>query len=220
MEEQANFKSERSTVRRVPKRAHYDAATVFSVLDANFVGQVAFQLEGQPFQIPMLYGREGNVLYLHGSKKSRIYQTLARGIPCSLGVTLVDGIVVARSAFHHSVNYRSVVVFGRCAPVGDPEEKLAVFERFTDAIIPGRWAECRPINAKEAKVTGILALTIEDASAKIRTGGPVDETADYDLPIWAGVVPLETTYGVPVEDQNSKITCEVPGSVRELVNDK
>ena len=171
MQEQTAYQDDRSTVRRVPKRGHYDTTTVHAILDATYVGQVSFQSGEQPFQLPMLYARQGNVLYLHGSPKSRIYQQLALGIPCCLGVTLVDALVVARSAFHHSVNYRSVVVFGTCVPVEEPAAKLAAFQLFTNAIIPGRWDECRPMTEQEAEVTGILALTIESASAKVRTGG-------------------------------------------------
>ncbi|MEL6273586.1 MAG: pyridoxamine 5'-phosphate oxidase family protein [Bacteroidota bacterium] len=212
-----DYKSERSRVRRVAKRGHYDPETVHAVLDASFVGQVSFQVDEQPFQIPMLYGRRGNVLYLHGSPKSRIYQVLSQGVPCCLGVTLVDGLVLARSAFHHSVNYRSVVIFGTCRPVEDPKEKMAAFALFTEAIIPGRWQECRPMKEKEAAVTGILALKIEDASAKIRTGGPIDEEEDYALPIWAGVVPLKPTYGKPVADEQRSGDYPLPTSVKKIL---
>lgn len=212
-----DYKSSRSQVRRVPKRGHYDAATIHSILDATYVGQVSFQMGDQPFQIPMLYGRKDNILYLHGSTKSRIYQTLSQGIPCCLGVTFVDGLVLARSAFHHSVNYRSVVVFGRCQAVEDLAEKMAAFELFTNAIVPERWDECRPMTTKEAAVTGILALTIEDASAKIRTGGPIDDEADYALPIWAGVIPSQTVFGNPIEDENRKGEYPLPASVKKLL---
>ena len=212
-----NYKDNRSTVRRIPKRGHYDEATVHRILDAGFVGQVSFNMDGRPFQIPMLYGREGSVLYLHGSPKSRIYQTLAAGGECCIGVTFCDGLVLARSAFHHSVNYRSVVAFGTCAEVLDPAEKMRAFELFTDAIVPGRFAECRPMRQREAEVTGILVFTIAAASAKIRTGPPNDEAADYELPIWAGVVPMGVSYGAPVVDPDLRGECELPGSVRLLL---
>ena len=212
-----DYQSERSRVRRVAKRGHYDAETVHRILDAHFVGQVSFQEGAQPFQIPMLYARRERTLYLHGSTKSRIYQTLRAGVPCCLGVTLVDGLVLARSAFHHSVNYRSVVVFGRCRAVEDPAEKMAAFELFTNAIVPGRFGECRPMHEKEAEVTGILALDIEDASAKIRTGGPVDDAEDYELPIWAGVVPIQTHYGAPVADERATGDFPLPQSVARLI---
>lgn len=210
------YKSERSRVRRVAKRGHYDADTVHRILDAHYVGQVSFQEGAQPFQIPMLYARRDRTLYLHASVKSRIYQTLREGVPCCLGVTLVDGLVLARSAFHHSVNYRSVVVFGRCSAVEDPAEKMTAFELFTNAIVPGRFGECRPMHEKEAAVTGILALEIEDASAKIRTGGPADDAEDYELPIWAGVVPVETRYGAPEPDENARGEYPLPESVLRL----
>lgn len=209
----------RSKVRRVAKRGHYDEATVHAILDDAFVGQVAFQMEGQPFQIPMLYARENSMIYLHGSPKSRLYQQLSIGIPCTMGVTHVDGLVIARSAFHHSANYRSVVVFGRCQPVTDLQEKLRIFEFFTDAIAPGRWVECRPMTEKEAEVTGILALEIEEASAKIRTGGPVDDAADYELPIWAGVIPFKRLMGTPEVDEQAKGEYPVPASIKQLLDD-
>lgn len=213
-----SYKSTRSQVHRVPKRGHYDEQTVHEILDAGYVGQVSFQMGDQPFQIPMLYGRKGNILYLHGSTKSRIYQVLSQGGPCCVGVTFTDGLVLARSAFHHSVNYRSVVVFGNCVPVEDIEEKMAAFELFTNAIVPGRWEECRPMHQKEADITGILALTIEDASAKIRTGGPSDDPADYPLPIWTGVIPTRTVYDAPVVDENRSGDYPLPESVRRLVS--
>ncbi|MEM9837488.1 MAG: pyridoxamine 5'-phosphate oxidase family protein [Bacteroidota bacterium] len=212
-----SYQSPKSTVRRVPKRGHYDEATVHAILDSGYVGQVSFQMGEQPFQIPMLYGRKGKTIYLHGSPKSRIYQVLSQGVACCMGVTFVDGMVLARSAFHHSVNYRSVLVFGRCAPVKSPQEKMAAFELFTNAIIPGRWEECRPMTEKEAEVTGILALEIEEASAKIRTGGPVDDAADYALPMWAGVVPCRTVYDAPIADDKLQGEYPLPASVKDLL---
>lgn len=211
------YQSPHSRVRRVPKRGHYDEQTVHEILDAGYVGQVSFQMGDQPFQIPMLYGRKGNILYLHGSTKSRIYQVLSEGVKCCMGVTFTDGLVLARSAFHHSVNYRSVVVFGTCAPVEDNAEKMAAFELFTNAIVPGRWKECRPMHQKEADVTGILALTIESGSAKIRTGGPSDDAADYPLPIWAGVVPYRTVYNSPIVDEKRSGDYPLPDSVKRLM---
>lgn len=212
-----SYQSPHSRVRRVSKRAHYDEQTVHDILDAGYVGQVSFQMGDQPFQIPMLYGRKGNILYLHGSTKSRIYQVLSEGAKCCVGVTFTDGLVLARSAFHHSVNYRSVVVFGTCVPVEDNAEKMAAFELFTNAIVPGRWDECRPMYQKEADVTGILALTIESGSAKIRTGGPNDDAADYALPIWAGVVPYRTIYDSPIVDEKRSGDYPLPNSVKRLI---
>ena len=211
-------KTDRSRVRQVAKRGHYDEATVHAIFDDAFVAQVAFQVEGQPYQIPMLYAREGHTIYLHGSPKSRIYQQLSTGLACCLGVTHVDGLVIARSAFHHSVNYRSVVAYGKCRPVEEVEEKLRVFALFTNTIVPGRWEECRPMTEKEARVTGILAFEIEEASAKIRTGGPVDDAEDYALPIWAGVIPIEKRFGQWEADPAMKEPNPVPASIKKLLD--
>lgn len=210
--------SERSRIRRIPKRAHYDAPTVHAILDAAFVGHVSFCLDEQPYIVPMLYGRSGNTLYLHASTKSRFYQQLAAGLPVCLAVTHLDGLVLARSAFHHSVNYRSVVVFGRCRPVQEAGEKQRAFEQFTEHILRGRWAECRWPDAKETEVTGILALEIEEASAKVRTGGPIDDEEDYALPHWAGILPMHTVYGSPIADERLEAGMEVPASVSAAID--
>lgn len=209
--------TDRSRIRRIPKRAHYDAETVFAILDAAFVGHVSFTVEGQPFILPMLYGRRDDTLYLHASTKSRFYRQLSEGLPVCMAVTHLDGLVLARSAFHHSVNYRSVVVFGRCRAVADGAEKQLAFEQFTEHILRGRWAECRWPNDKEAEVTGILALAIEDASAKIRTGGPIDDEADYALPYWAGVVPIVPHLGPPQPDERLPAGCPLPASVSAAI---
>ena len=207
------YKNDLSRVRRSPKRGAYDAETVHRILDAGFVAQVGFELDGQPFQLPMLYARRGSELLLHASPKSRFYKVLSQGIPCTLGVTFIDGLVLARSAFHHSVNYRSVVAFGSCTEVTDPAEKLEAFRYFTNAIVPGRFEECRPMHAQEAEVTVVLSFAITAASAKVRTGGPNDDAADYALPIRAGVVPYVTGYGPPVTDESGVRGVELPGSV-------
>lgn len=212
-----SYRAPHATVRRAPKRAAYDEAAVHAVLDAGFVGQVAFVDGGRPVQVPMLYGRDGAALLLHASPKSRFYRVLATGVACSLGVTFCDGLVLARSAMHHAVNYRSAVVFGRCREVTDPAEKQRAFAHFTDAVVPGRFAECRPMLAREAAVTGVLALTVEAASAKVRTGGPHDDPADRDLAMWAGVVPMRTTYGEPVDADDLPGAYPPPASVARLV---
>ncbi|WP_420459565.1 pyridoxamine 5'-phosphate oxidase family protein [Neolewinella sp.] len=165
----------------------------------------------------MLYARRSSELLLHASPKSRFYRVLSEGIPCTLGVTFVDGLVLARSAFHHSVNYRSVVAFGSCTEVTDPAEKLEAFRYFTNAIVPDRFEECRPTHAQEAEVTGVLSFAITAASAKVRTGGPNDDAADYALPIWAGVVPYVTGYGSPVTDESGVRGVELPASVVALL---
>ena len=212
-----SYQSPHTTVRRAPKRGAYDAEAVHAVLDAGFIGQVAFVDGGRPVQVPMLYGRDGVELLLHASPKSRIYRALAGGAPCSLGVTFCDGLVLARSAMHHAVNYRSAVVFGRCREVTDAGEKQRAFALFTDAVLPGRFAECRPMLAREAAVTGVLALAIEAASAKVRTGGPHDDPADRNLAMWAGVVPMRTTYGAPVDADDLPGDYPPPASVARLM---
>ena len=189
----------RSTVKRHPERASYDAESVHAVLDAAPMGHLGFVVDGQPFVIPMLYGRIGEAVYLHGSVASRLLRTLAGGIEVCLTVTLVDGLVLARSAFHHSMNYRSAVVFGRAVPV-DGDEKLAGLKAISDQLRPGRWDEVRAPTDRELRQTSVLRLDVAEASAKARTGGPVDEPEDLDLPVWAGVIPCELTWGEPVPD--------------------
>jgi len=190
--------STRTRVRRVPKRGAYDRATVDAILDEALVCHLAFAHDGHPFCIPTLHARVGDVVYVHGSAASRMIRTLEGGAPACLTATLVDGLVLARSAFHHSMNYRSAVVLGTLRPVDDPAERTAALEAFTERLVPGRWAEVRPPSAKELKATHVLALPIEEASAKVRAGGPVDDDEDLALPVWAGVVPLELTAG-PLE---------------------
>lgn len=193
-------KTERNTVKRVPKRGHYDKATVYEVLDAGFIAHVGFSVDGQPFVIPTAYGRKGDQLYLHGATTSRLIQHLQNGAPVCLTVTFVDGVVLARSVFHHSVNYRSAVVFGT-ARLANEEEKMDALEAVTEHIHKGRWEEVRLPNAKEMKATAVLVVDIDQASAKIRTGGPVDDKEDYALPIWAGVIPMHTVFGKPIADE-------------------
>lgn len=204
----------RNTVRRVKQRAHYDRDTIHAVLDASWIAHVAFCVEGQPFVIPMLYVRDGDSLLLHGSIASRLLRTLADGVEASACVTLLDGLVLARSHFHHSTNYRSVVVFGTARAITAPAEKAAALAGFVDAILPGRAAESRPADANELAATLLLRLTISDASAKIRTGPPKDDPADLALPIWAGVVPLRETAGAPIAAADVPGDVDVPPSVR------
>ena len=190
----------RSTVKRHPERAAYDAEAVHAVLDAAPMGHLGFVVDGQPFVIPMLYGRVDDAVYLHGSVASRLMRTLTGGIEVCLTVTLVDGLVLARSAFHHSMNYRSVVVFGRAVPV-DGHEKLLGLKAISDQLRPGRWDEVRAPTDRELRQTSVLRLDVAEASAKARTGGPVDEPEDLDLDVWAGVIPCELTWGTPVPDE-------------------
>src|SRR6266404_1789721 len=203
----------RTQVKRLPKRGAYDRETVFKILDEAFVCHVGFVVEGQPYVIPTNFGRAGETLYLHGSAASRMLRTLSEGIPVCVTVTLVDGLVLARSAFHHSANYRSVVILGTARLVSEPAEKMAALRLFTEHIMKGRWEQIRQPNEQELKGTTVLALPIEEVSAKVRTGAPVDDEADYDLPIWAGVLPLPVTAGAPVPDARLRSGLTVPENV-------
>ncbi len=211
---------QRNQIKRVRQRAHYDENTVHAVLDASWIAHVSFaDTSGQPFVIPMLYAREGNALMLHGSIASRLLRTLGEGIDACVCVTLVDGLVLARSHFHHSVNYRSVVAFGRATPVTDDALKAAAFARFVDAIVPGRAEESRAADRNELSATTLLRFDIEDASAKIRTGGPKDDPADAGLPVWSGVVPLQSSHASPVPADDVTTGMAVPQSVLRLLGD-
>lgn len=191
----------RTTVRRLKKRAAYDKPTVHAILDAGYICHIGFVVNAQPFVIPTLYGREDDVLYFHGAMASRMLKSLASQIDACVTVTLVDGLVLARSAFHHSLNYRSVVVLGKARFVDDPEEKMHALQVITDHVIPRRWQEVRGPNALEMKQTTVIALSLQEVSAKVRTGPPVDDDEDYALPIWAGVIPLETHMGQAIGDE-------------------
>ena len=190
----------RTRLRRLPERGVFDRAAIYRILDDAFVCHLAFAVEGQPFAIPTGYARLGDALYVHGSAASRMVRQLSAGLEVCCTVTLIDGLVLARSAFHHSVNYRSVVVLGTARLVEDREEKLAALRGFTEHVVPGRWAELRPITDQELKGTAVLALPIEEASAKVRSGPPKDDEDDLSWPVWAGVVPLVTSAGAPVPD--------------------
>lgn len=193
-------RSERTRVRREPERGLYDRAAIDAILDEGLVCHLGFVHDGQPFVIPTLYGRAGDELYVHGSSASRMLRTLDSGVDACLTVTLVDGIVLARSIFNHSINYRSVVVLGRATAVAEPEEKLRALEAFSDRLLPGRWADVRPPTATELKATAILRMPLDEASAKMRTGPPKDDEGDLDWPVWAGVIPLSLAAGEPVPD--------------------
>ncbi len=207
-------KTERTKVKRLPARGAYDRETIYSILDAGFICHVGFVVEGQPYVIPTGYARVGDELYIHGSSASRMLRNLAAGVEVCVTVTHVDGLVLARSAFHHSINYRSVVVLGRAELVTDADEKYAALEAFTEHIIPGRWPEIRWPNELEMKATSVLRLPIEEASAKIRTGDPKDDEEDYEMNVWAGIVPLETFAGEPIADAKLSNVIEVPEHVR------
>ncbi|HLJ86698.1 MAG TPA: pyridoxamine 5'-phosphate oxidase family protein [Candidatus Angelobacter sp.] len=192
--------TDRTKVRRVPKRGSQEPRDVFEILDAGFLAHVGFNVDGQPFVVPTLYGRKDDVLYLHGSSASRMMLKLEAGIPACVTVTLVDGLVLARSAFHHSMNYRSVMAFGIARKIDDQEEKLLGLQAISDHLIAGRWDDVRYPTEKELKATALLAFQIEEASAKVRRGEPIDDEEDYGLNVWAGVLPLELTPKAPVPD--------------------
>ena len=203
--------TERTRVRRLPKRGHYDRDTIHAILDEALVCHVGFVVEGAPVVIPTIQWREGDTLYVHGSAASRMLRALKGGVDVCVTVTLIDGLVLARSAFHHSMNYRSVVVFGKAREV-DGEEKLRALDSLVEHVMRGRSRDVRPPNEIELRATTVLALPLDEASAKIRTGGPVDDEEDYALPIWAGVVPLKLTRGEPVADDG--VTAELPAYLR------
>ncbi len=200
--------TERTRVRRLPERAAYDRATVHAILDEGFVCHVGFVADGRPYVVPTGYARVGDTLYLHGSTGSRL--GLRPGMPVCVIVTLLDGIVLARAAFHHSFQYRSAVVLGNTRLVTDREEKDAALGALVEHIVPGRSADVRPGDSKELAATAVLALPLEEASAKMRTGDPKDDEEDYDLPVWAGILPLELVPGPPVPDSRLKPGIPVP----------
>src|SRR5215470_16509088 len=202
--------TDRTQVKRLPKRGKYDAETVHKILDEAFVCHVGFVVDGQPYVIPTNFGRVGETLYLHGSAASRMLRTLSEGIPVCVTATLIDGLVLARSAFHHSVNYRSVVVLGTARLVNDPAQKMEALRLFTEHIMKGRWEEIRWPTEQELKATTVLALPLEEVSAKVRTGGPIDDEEDYSLPVWAGVLPLPLVPALPIADARLKAGTEVP----------
>jgi hypothetical protein len=202
--------TDRTQVKRLPKRGHYERETVCSILDTAFVCHVGFSVDGQPFVIPTNFGRSGDTLYLHGSAASRMLKTLSGGVPVCVTVTHVDGLVLARSAFHHSVNYRSVVILGKAQLVEDPAEKMEALRIFTEHVMKGRWSDVRIPTEQELKATIVLSLPLEEVSAKVRTGGPIDDEADYALPVWAGVLPLETVAKAPLPDAQRKNDPPIP----------
>jgi nitroimidazol reductase NimA-like FMN-containing flavoprotein (pyridoxamine 5'-phosphate oxidase superfamily) len=202
--------TERTQVKRLPKRGKYERETVLAILDEGFVCHVGFNVNGQPYVIPTNYGRSGDILYLHGSAASRMLRTLSEGVPVSVTVTHVDGLVLARSAFHHSVNYRSVVILGKAQLVEDPAEKMEALRIFTEHVMKGRWNDVRIPTEQELKATTVLSLPLEEVSAKVRTGGPIDDEPDYALPVWAGVLPLETVAKTPLPDAQRKNDPPIP----------
>lgn len=201
----------RTQVRRLPERGLYDRATVHAILDEGFICHVAFTIDGQSYALPTAYARVGETVYLHGSSGSRL--GLRPGMPVCITVTLLDGLVLARAAFHHSLNYRSVMVLGRTRLVTDPEEKDAALSAFVEHIVSGRGADVRPGNSKELAATAVLAVPLEEVSAKVRQGDPKDDEEDYDLPAWAGVLPLALVPGAPAPDPRLDPAITVPSYV-------
>ena len=207
--------TERTTLKRLPSRAEYDRDRVYEILDEAFVCHVGFVFDGQPYVIPTGYGRVGDRLYIHGSAASRMLRTLKEGVDVCVTVTLIDGLVLARSAFHHSMNYRSVVILGKAVVVEDPAEKMEALRALTDHIVPGRWDEVREPDEGELRATLVLSLPLVEASAKIRTGPPIDDEPDYELPVWAGEIPLTLTTGEPVADPRLKAGTALPQHLRQ-----
>jgi len=191
----------RTRVVRESDRGVYDRETLNRILDEGFLCHVGFVVDGQPFVIPTSYGRDGDTLYIHGSAASRMLRNLDKGAPVCITVTLLDGLVLARSVFNHSMNYRSVVILGTATLITNPEEKLAALLILSEHILPGRWADARQPNEKELKATSVLRIPIDEFSAKVRIGPPIDDEPDYTFPTWAGVIPLETAVGTPIRDE-------------------
>jgi len=208
----------RHKVQRIKDRARYDRDSAYAILDAAFIAHVGFSVDGQPFVIPMLYARDGDALLLHGSIASRLMRRLGDGVEACISVTIVDGLVLARSHFHHSANYRSVVAFGRARIVADPSEKSAALAHFVEAMLRGRAAESRAPDRNELAATMVLRFDIVDISAKVRSGGAKDDKADLALPHWAGVVPLATRYGEPIAEENCGPDARLPPSVQRLLS--
>ena len=206
----------RTKVKRLPGRGRYDRATVYAILDAGFVCHVGYAIDGLPYVTPTNYWREGDAVYWHGSSASRMLRHLEQGAECCLTVTHLDGLVLARSAFHHSVNYRSAMLFGRAHRVDDPREKRAKLEAFVERMVPGRWKALRPVTEQELKATTVLGMALGEASAKIRSGPPVDDEEDYALPIWAGVVPVRAVHGAPADDGRLAAGTRLPDNLADF----
>lgn len=206
--------TKRTELRRIPDRGSRERETINQILDAGFLAHVGFCVAGQPFVIPTLYGRDGEKLYLHGSAASRMLRELETGIPVCVTVTLVDGLVLARSAFDHSMNYRSVVAFGKARKIADAAQRIRSLRVISEHLIAGRWKEIREPSEKELKATTVLEFLIEEASSKVRSGPPLDDENDYGLPVWAGVLPLEIRSRPPIPDAKLIEGVGVPDYVR------
>ena len=206
--------TERTKVRRLPDRGKYDSESVYGILDEAFICHVGFVVDGQPYVIPTGFARVHDTLYIHGSAASRMLRTLADGVQVCVTVTLIDGIVMARSGFHSSMNYRSVVILGRATQVEGRDEKLAAMAAFSEQVMPGRWKDLRETTDAELKGTLVLSLPLKEVSAKVRSGPPKDDEVDYALPLWAGIVPLKLTAGNPINDPRLPTGIDPPGYAR------
>jgi nitroimidazol reductase NimA-like FMN-containing flavoprotein (pyridoxamine 5'-phosphate oxidase superfamily) len=205
----------RSTVRRLPERAAYDRETIYRILDEGLLCHVGLEVDGRPFVIPMAYARRGDALLLHGSAGSRLLRELGRGRPACITVTLLDGLVLARSAFHHSMNYRSVVIFGTARRITGPEKKRQALDALVEHLVPGRTRDARGASEQEMKITEVVEIPLEEASAKLRVGPPADEPEDMDLPVWAGVLPLGEAAAEPIAAPDLRAGVALPGYVRD-----
>jgi uncharacterized protein len=209
--------TERTRVIREPQRGLYDREAIYKILDEAFICHIGFSTDSQPYVIPTLFARIEDDVYFHGSAASRMLRNLSSGIPVCLTVTITDGFVLARSVFNHSMNYRSVVALGNAVLVDDPEEKWNALRAFTEKILPGRWDDARQPNEKELKATSILKLPLEEVSGKVREGGAEDDAPDYELPVWAGVIPLNLTPGAPVRDKRCAESIPLPGYLSKYI---
>ncbi|WP_158743682.1 pyridoxamine 5'-phosphate oxidase family protein [Acidisphaera sp. L21] len=207
--------SDRTRVRRMPKRGAYDRAAIDAILDAGLLCHVGYVVEGQPYVTPTAHWRDGDYVYWHGSSASRMLRTLVGGVEVCVTVSMLDGLVLARSGFHHSMNYRAVMALGR-AELVEGDHKLHALKMFSDRLVPGRWETLRPPTTQELKATTILRLELTEASAKIRTGQPVDDDEDYALPVWAGVLPLSVIAGAPIPDPRLAPGTPLPANIAQF----
>ena len=213
-------KTPRSKLKRLAERGHYDKESVYGVLDAGLIAHIGIAPEGQPVVIPVMYGRKGDEILFHGAKASRLLKYVETGEPVCVTVTLLDGLVLARSLFEHSMNYRSVVAYGTGRIVDDPAEKLAALKTISDNMLPGRWDDARRPSAKELKATTVVAVRIDEATAKIRTGGAHDFEEDLALPVWAGVVPIREVYGVPENNHDLDPAIKPPAYLSKQIKSR
>jgi nitroimidazol reductase NimA-like FMN-containing flavoprotein (pyridoxamine 5'-phosphate oxidase superfamily) len=209
----------RNRLKRLPERGSYDPAIIYPIVDEALICHVGFVVDTQPFVIPTLHARRDDTILLHGARGSRLLRHIQAGGDVCITVTLVDGIVLARSVFHHSINYRSAVLFGKGILIEGDEARLRALEAFTERLIPGRWDDARPPNTIELKQTTIVAVAIESASAKVRTGPPRDEEDDMELPVWAGVLPLRQAVGAPLPDPHLAGSATLPGYIRDYARE-